>query len=273
LRSPPHPREGVALAGVGEHGHDGAEAAARRELQRAVHEDARGRSDEQALAASCCHLPDGVGDKDPDDLSNRGRPDRDRTNVNEEHALRNWAQSLGVTPEELKEAVHPVARRLSLGAAEPSMIRSKPFETRGTRQSVSGPIQVIESPNQSTRRRHRGDSHGSDASAAVLEPRAAESPCACRVDRSVVRRTVARSASHRSSKGRADCQRGDSANRVRPGARRRGVSSAKHRSSLREPDLPDAAVCVRDSSQAALLASYAEAAACVERHFRKPFVS
>ena len=54
----------------------------------------------------------------PDDLSNRGRPDRDRTNVNEEHELRNWAQSLGVTPEELKEAVPSVARRLLLGAAE-----------------------------------------------------------------------------------------------------------------------------------------------------------
>jgi len=47
----------------------------------------------------------------PDDLSNRGRPDRDRINVNEEHELRNWAQSLGVTPERLKEAVQAVGDR------------------------------------------------------------------------------------------------------------------------------------------------------------------
>jgi Protein of unknown function (DUF3606) len=47
----------------------------------------------------------------PDDLSNRGRPDRDRVNVNEEHELRNWAQSLGATPERVKEAVQAVGDR------------------------------------------------------------------------------------------------------------------------------------------------------------------
>jgi Protein of unknown function (DUF3606) len=47
----------------------------------------------------------------PDDLKNRGRPDRDRINVHEDHELRNWAQSLGVTPERIKEAVQAVGDR------------------------------------------------------------------------------------------------------------------------------------------------------------------
>jgi len=47
----------------------------------------------------------------PDNLSNRGRPDRDRININEEHELRNWAQSLGVTLERVKEAVEAVGDR------------------------------------------------------------------------------------------------------------------------------------------------------------------
>ena len=47
----------------------------------------------------------------PDDLSNRGRPDRDRINVNEDHELRNWAHKFGITTDELKEAVQAVGDR------------------------------------------------------------------------------------------------------------------------------------------------------------------
>ena len=43
-----------------------------------------------------------------DDKSNSGRPDRDRINVNQEHELRDWSQSLGVTPDQLKDAVQKV---------------------------------------------------------------------------------------------------------------------------------------------------------------------
>ena len=47
-----------------------------------------------------------------DDRNTRGRrPDRDRININEEHELRNWAQSLGVTPERVIEAVQAVGDR------------------------------------------------------------------------------------------------------------------------------------------------------------------
>jgi len=46
-----------------------------------------------------------------DDKSNPGRPDRDRINVNEEYELRDWSQSLGVSPEELKKAVAAVGDR------------------------------------------------------------------------------------------------------------------------------------------------------------------
>ena len=44
----------------------------------------------------------------PDDLTKRGRPDRDRINVNEDHELRNWAQKFGVHPREVKRAVNAV---------------------------------------------------------------------------------------------------------------------------------------------------------------------
>jgi methylaspartate ammonia-lyase len=47
----------------------------------------------------------------PDDLKNRGRPDRDRINVNADHELRNSAQKFGVKPDELKEAVKRVGDR------------------------------------------------------------------------------------------------------------------------------------------------------------------
>jgi hypothetical protein len=79
----------------------------------------------------------------PDDLSNRGRPGRDRVNVNEEHELRNWAQSLGVTPERVKEAVQAVGDKadsvrqyLSGGRSGDSSSQSTPG--RGRTGSDSG---------------------------------------------------------------------------------------------------------------------------------------
>lgn len=41
----------------------------------------------------------------PDDLSKRGPQDRTRINVNESWELDYWCKQLGVTPEELKQAV------------------------------------------------------------------------------------------------------------------------------------------------------------------------
>jgi hypothetical protein len=46
-----------------------------------------------------------------DDKMKPGRPDRDRINVNEEYELRDWSKSLGVSPEELKNAVAAVGDR------------------------------------------------------------------------------------------------------------------------------------------------------------------
>jgi hypothetical protein len=43
-----------------------------------------------------------------DDLTNRGPADRLRINVHEEHELRYWAQALGVSHEQLKQAVSAV---------------------------------------------------------------------------------------------------------------------------------------------------------------------
>ena len=43
-----------------------------------------------------------------DDLNNRGQQDRIRINVNEEHEVRYWTQELGVTREELEQAVKTV---------------------------------------------------------------------------------------------------------------------------------------------------------------------
>jgi len=40
-----------------------------------------------------------------DDTSKTGQQDRDRINVNEDYELRDWSQSLGVTPDEIKSAV------------------------------------------------------------------------------------------------------------------------------------------------------------------------
>lgn len=48
-----------------------------------------------------------------DDLTNRGRQDDIRINVNQDWELRDWSKRLGVTPEQLKQAVRdvgPIAR-------------------------------------------------------------------------------------------------------------------------------------------------------------------
>jgi hypothetical protein len=47
-----------------------------------------------------------------DDKGNRGSPDRDRIDINDEDEVRNWTKSLGVSKEELQKAVQaagPVA--------------------------------------------------------------------------------------------------------------------------------------------------------------------
>ena len=43
-----------------------------------------------------------------DNKKNIGSPDRDRINVHEEYELQEWSKSLGVTKEQLKEAVKAV---------------------------------------------------------------------------------------------------------------------------------------------------------------------
>ncbi|WP_343738299.1 DUF3606 domain-containing protein [Achromobacter sp.] len=43
-----------------------------------------------------------------DDLSKRGPQDRSRINVNETHELRYWAQELGVSEAQLRDAVKAV---------------------------------------------------------------------------------------------------------------------------------------------------------------------
>ena len=43
-----------------------------------------------------------------DDLTNRGSQDRARINVNEDHELRYWTKELGVSEQQLKEAVKAV---------------------------------------------------------------------------------------------------------------------------------------------------------------------
>jgi len=43
-----------------------------------------------------------------DDLSKRGRQDRERINVNEEHELRRWSDRYGVSPDKLRETVQRV---------------------------------------------------------------------------------------------------------------------------------------------------------------------
>lgn len=46
-----------------------------------------------------------------DDPKLRGGQDRERINVNQDHELRDWSQKLGVTKEQLKEAVQAVGDR------------------------------------------------------------------------------------------------------------------------------------------------------------------
>ena len=44
----------------------------------------------------------------PDDPKQVGKSDRDRINVNEDYELRDWSKSLGVSADQLKEAVRKV---------------------------------------------------------------------------------------------------------------------------------------------------------------------
>jgi len=46
-----------------------------------------------------------------DDKSKSGGQDRERINVNQDYELRDWAKSLGTTPEKVKEAVQAVGDR------------------------------------------------------------------------------------------------------------------------------------------------------------------
>lgn len=46
-----------------------------------------------------------------DNLKNRGGQDRQRINVHEDYELRDWSKKLGVTQEQLKEAVAAVGDR------------------------------------------------------------------------------------------------------------------------------------------------------------------
>jgi hypothetical protein len=43
-----------------------------------------------------------------DDPNIRGQQDRQRINVNQEHEVRYWSEKLGVTPDELRQAVEAV---------------------------------------------------------------------------------------------------------------------------------------------------------------------
>jgi len=40
-----------------------------------------------------------------DNTRNRGSPDRDRINMNQDHEVRYWSQKFGVSAEELRKAV------------------------------------------------------------------------------------------------------------------------------------------------------------------------
>lgn len=46
-----------------------------------------------------------------DDKSKSGGQDRERINVNQDYELRDWAKTLGTTPERVKEAVQAVGDR------------------------------------------------------------------------------------------------------------------------------------------------------------------
>jgi hypothetical protein len=47
------------------------------------------------------------------DKPNRGSPDRDRIDVNDEDELRNWSKSLNTTPDKLREAEKAVGTTAS----------------------------------------------------------------------------------------------------------------------------------------------------------------
>jgi hypothetical protein len=47
-----------------------------------------------------------------DDKQKSGGQDRERINVNQDYELRDWAKSLGTTPERVKEAVQAVGDRV-----------------------------------------------------------------------------------------------------------------------------------------------------------------
>ena len=53
-----------------------------------------------------------------DDKRNRGRPDRDRIDVNEDYELRDWSEKFGVSKEELAAAVKRVGPMAKDVAAE-----------------------------------------------------------------------------------------------------------------------------------------------------------
>ena len=46
-----------------------------------------------------------------DNKGNRGAPDRDRIDIHDPDEVRNWTKSLGVTKEELQQAVQAVGDR------------------------------------------------------------------------------------------------------------------------------------------------------------------
>jgi hypothetical protein len=48
----------------------------------------------------------------PDDKSKSGGQDRERIDVNQDYELHDWAKSLGVTPQRVKEAVQAVGDRV-----------------------------------------------------------------------------------------------------------------------------------------------------------------
>ena len=43
-----------------------------------------------------------------DDKTNRGPQDRNRINLSEEYEVQYWSEKFGVTPEQLRDAVHKV---------------------------------------------------------------------------------------------------------------------------------------------------------------------
>lgn len=63
-----------------------------------------------------------------DDLKNRGAQDRSRVNVNEPHELRYWTKELGVSEEQLRQAVQAVG-------VSASAVREHLDNKRGTKHT------------------------------------------------------------------------------------------------------------------------------------------